>query len=143
MGANRDIAPYDGTDRISYLQASDSQPVSASVAPGGQTRIGPIARIKFGKEINDHIFTRVRQDHITDETVHAAEAVSMTMLHGGRLRMQVAHQAGLFMTQYGPDSAAHAVALPVAQSVFDKTNRALDDLEEIFTSNTKTNMRRR
>lgn len=107
-----------------------------------QERHGFIARLRFGREITDHQLQQMREGHVAAETASTAEAAAVTLLRTGQLRLQVAHRAGEFVKECGPDSAAFEVAPDVAQHTFDKTERALSEIEDVGMDNLKRNLRR-
>ena len=65
-----------------------------------------------------------------------------TLTDGGRIRLQVAHRAGLWVKEYGPESGAYAVAVLIMQSTYEKVTNALDRIEQVYLDAVTGNLRR-
>lgn len=143
MAGNRDIipAPDRGEFRIASRRRSEDAIPDRAVM-GRPMQLGWIARLRNGQEISRHIYTMLRQEHIDIEFSAAMEAVAVTLLHGGKIRIQVAHRGGEFVREIGPESAAYYIAGEVMEATYGKVDETFDELENEYRRQTIANLRR-
>lgn len=148
MGSGRELARLreagiDTSSQPAYIVPRGQRQTGLQESPPPKSmKLGILARLRYGKEINEHILTLLRNEHLAIEAHAAQEAVAVTLLSNGRIRLQVAHRAGEWVKEYGPDSAAHIIAPLIAAEIHDETEDALRDIAETYRNAVKRNLQR-
>lgn len=105
-------------------------------------KLGLIARMKYSRELGDHVLAQIRSDNIAIEGMKAEENISLELVFTGELRLRVADRAGEWAKTFGPDSPAYELVEDVATRTLQKLDVALNELEDVGIENQKRNRRR-